>query len=62
MIVAKDSATLGYLGEITKPLDADHHQMCKYSNQQDPNYKSVRDVLKSMVERFKFKGIQISYS
>ena len=56
MIVEKDSATLGYLGEITKPLDADHHEVCKYNNQQDSNYKSVRDVLRSMVERFKAKG------
>lgn len=56
MIVEKDSATLGYLGEITKPLDADHHEVCKYINQQDSNYKSVRDVIRSMVERFRSKG------
>lgn len=58
MIVEKDSATLGYLREITKPLNADHHEVCKYTNQQDSNYKNVRDVLRFMVERFKSKGMQ----
>ncbi|KFY14348.1 hypothetical protein V492_02683 [Pseudogymnoascus sp. VKM F-4246] len=55
MVVEKDSATLGYHGEITKPLNADHHDVCKYINQQDSNYESVRDVLRSMVERFQKK-------
>lgn len=56
MIVEKDSATLGYQGEITKPLNADHHEVCKYINPQDSNYRSVRDVLRSMVEQFRTKG------
>ena len=56
IIVEKDSSTLGYPGEITKPLNADHPDVCKYINQDDSNYKSVRDVLRSMVERFRKKG------
>ena len=56
MIVERDSSTLGYPGEITKPLNADHHDVCKYMNRDDSNYQSVRDVLSSMVERFRKKG------
>jgi hypothetical protein len=56
MIVERDSSTSGYPGEITKPLDADHHDVCKYMNKDDSNYKSIRDVLSSIVERFRNKG------
>lgn len=56
MIVERDSATLGYVGEITKLLDADHHDVCKYINRQDANYKSVRDVIRSLVGQFKSTG------
>lgn len=60
IIVEKDSSTLGYPGEITKPLNANHHDVCKYINQDDSNYKSVRDVLRSMVERFRKKVVRSS--
>ena len=56
MVVEKDSSTLGYPGEIQKPLNGDHHDVCKYINLQDSNYKSVRDVLSSMVRKFKNEG------
>lgn len=59
MIVEKDSSSLGYPGEITKPLNADHHDVCKYVSQEDSNYKSVRDVLRSMVEKFGTKGSEL---
>ena len=53
MVLEKDSSILGYPGEISKPLDADHHNVCKYASQQDPNYISVRNVLKSLIARFR---------
>ncbi len=51
MVLQKDSSILGYPGEISKPLDADHHDVCKYTSQQDPNYISVRNILKYLVEK-----------
>ncbi|KAK5453601.1 hypothetical protein LTS15_006787 [Exophiala xenobiotica] len=53
MVLQKDSSILGYPGEISKPLDADHHDVCKYTSQQDPNYISVRNILKYLVERYR---------
>jgi len=51
MVLEKDSSVLGYPGEISKSLDADHHGVCKYSDRDDPNYVSVRNVLKSIVSK-----------
>jgi hypothetical protein len=56
MIVEKESSVLGYAGEVCRPLDADHHDVCKYSNPQDQNYLAVRNALKSLCERFSLKG------
>jgi WD40 repeat protein/pimeloyl-ACP methyl ester carboxylesterase len=52
LIVQRDSSTLGYPGEIQNGLDADHHGVIKYSDQDDPNYKTVRDVITSLVLDF----------
>lgn len=49
MVLEKDSSILGYPDEVSKPLDADHHNVCKYTSQQDPNYVSVRNALKSLL-------------
>lgn len=51
MILEKDASILGYPGETSKALDADHHNMCKYESPQDPNYIVVRNVLKSLVSK-----------
>ena len=50
MVLDKDSAILGYAKEISRPLDADHHSMCKYSSSNDSNYVSVRNALSSLVK------------
>jgi hypothetical protein len=60
MVVEKDSSVLGYPGEISKPLDADHHGVCKYSSPDDPRYITVRNVLKSLVGKMKPKGKMFS--
>lgn len=49
MILEKDSSVLGYPGETSKALDADHHNVCKYDGPRDPNYIIVRNALKSIV-------------
>lgn len=42
---------LGYPGETSKALDADHHGVCKYDSPGDPNYITVRNVLKSIMSK-----------
>lgn len=51
MILEKDTSILGYPGETSKALHADHHNVCKYESMQDPNYIIVRNVLKSLVSK-----------
>lgn len=50
-MLEKDSSVLGYPGEISKAIDADHHNICKFNGPQDPNYVIVRNVLKSLVSK-----------
>lgn len=56
MVLEKDSSVLGYPGEISKPLDADHHGVCKYESLDDPRYITIRNVLKSLVGKEKPNG------
>lgn len=51
MILKKESSVLGYPGEISKPLDANHNQICKFDSLKSPNYVAVRDILKYLLER-----------
>lgn len=51
MILEKDSSILGYPGERSKALDADHHDVCKYDSPQDPNYVAVRNALQSLIAK-----------
>ncbi|TAQ86948.1 hypothetical protein B7494_g4728 [Chlorociboria aeruginascens] len=56
MVVEKSSATLGYPDEISKSLDADHHNVCKFESTEDPNYISVRNALKTLVTTIRANG------
>ncbi|KAL8644571.1 MAG: hypothetical protein Q9226_007697 [Calogaya cf. arnoldii] len=49
MILEKESSVLGYPGETSKALDADHHNICKFDSPKDPNYITVRNALGSIV-------------
>jgi hypothetical protein len=49
MVLEKDSSVLGYPGETSKALNADHHGVCKFENTKDPNYITVRNILKSLM-------------
>ena len=51
MILERDSSILGYPGELSKGLNADHHNVCKYDGPHDPNYIIVKNVLQSLVGR-----------
>lgn len=51
MILEKDSSILGYPGEKSKALDADHHNVCKYDSPQDPNYIAVSNALQSLIAK-----------
>ena len=59
MVLEKDSSVLGYPKEISKALDANHHDVCKFSDPQDPNYVSVRNALQTLVGRFQPKGVGV---
>lgn len=49
LILDKDTAVLGYPGEISKALDANHQSVCKYSSTSDINYVSVRNAIRQWV-------------
>lgn len=48
-VVDKESAVLGYPGEISAPLHADHHGLTKFKNKEDGNYRDVRNVLRTFL-------------
>ncbi|KAI1329427.1 hypothetical protein F5Y16DRAFT_417831 [Xylariaceae sp. FL0255] len=52
VIVERDSAILDYPSELSSPLNADHHGVTKYQSRHDVNYMNVRNVIKSLVDRF----------
>ncbi|MBE3049848.1 hypothetical protein IMZ48_46600 [Candidatus Bathyarchaeota archaeon] len=56
MVLEKESSMLGYPGEISKPLDADHHRVCKYESREDPSYITVRNALMALTSRVETKG------
>ncbi|KAI0396837.1 hypothetical protein F5Y17DRAFT_455670 [Xylariaceae sp. FL0594] len=47
LVLEKNSSWLGYDSETVKPLDANHHDVCKFASPDDSNYRSVRDALQS---------------
>ncbi|KAI5927329.1 hypothetical protein F4810DRAFT_650319 [Camillea tinctor] len=49
LIVDSESARLGYPGEISRSLNADHHNACKFESPNDPNYRVVLGALKSLM-------------
>lgn len=60
MILDEDSAKLGYPDEISRPLNADHHGVCKYDSPENPNYKAVLGGLKSLITSYTDKGMFIN--
>ena len=66
MTVEKESSILGYPGEVSRSLNADHHDVCKYSSRSDPNYIIVRNALSSLVNTIRsesmFTSNDLSYT
>ncbi|KAL8940002.1 MAG: hypothetical protein Q9211_002481 [Gyalolechia sp. 1 TL-2023] len=60
LIVDKDLATLGYINERTAYLNANHRDICKYADQSDPNYKTVRNALASTIDGFRARSMLAS--
>ncbi|KAL9122773.1 MAG: hypothetical protein Q9187_000671 [Circinaria calcarea] len=58
MVLEKESSVLGYPGEISRPLNADHHDVCKFSSPEDPNYKSVKSALITLVSEHRIANMQ----
>ena len=52
MVLEKGSSILGYPGEVSRPLDADHHNVCKFTSPEDPNYKSIRSALVTLIRNY----------
>lgn len=48
MILDKQAAVMGYPNETPTPLVANHHNVCKFTSTQDPNYASVAGALRSI--------------
>jgi hypothetical protein len=51
-IVDSDSGVLGYPTEISAPMTADHHNVCKYTGLDDPNFILLTNTLRSLAIRF----------
>ncbi|KAM7215760.1 putative WD40 domain containing protein [Rhypophila decipiens] len=51
IIVDKNSGILNYPKEISIPLDADHHSICKFQSRLDPNYRLFIDMLGQLMSR-----------
>lgn len=49
LILEKQSSVLGYQHETPQPLVANHHDVCKFSSPEDPNYQSVKGALRSII-------------
>ncbi|KAL8762028.1 MAG: hypothetical protein Q9184_001920 [Pyrenodesmia sp. 2 TL-2023] len=56
LVVDKDLATLNYANERTAYLEANHRNVCKYADQNDTNYKTVRNALASTVDSFRTRS------
>ena len=50
LVVEKDMAVLGYPNEHSTYLNANHREVCKFADQTDPNYQTVRNALASTMD------------
>ncbi|KAK4214683.1 NACHT and WD domain protein [Rhypophila decipiens] len=49
MVVDKASAILGIKGERSSLMNANHRDICKFDNREDPNYIKVRDAMSAEI-------------
>ena len=64
MVLDKDSSVMGYHGEVSRPLDADNHGVCKYENREDLRYITVRNSISALMSsaRTKRMFLQLPYT
>jgi hypothetical protein len=55
-IVDRDSGILGYPGESSSSMMADHHNVCKYSSPNDPNFIALRNTIRDWAIRLNPHG------
>lgn len=53
LVVEKDMAVLGYPNEQSTYLNANHRDVCKFTDQTDPNYQIVRNALASIIDKLR---------
>ena len=53
LVVEKDAAVLGYPNEYSTYLNANHREVCKYADQDDPNYQTVRNALTTTIDELR---------
>jgi WD40 repeat protein/pimeloyl-ACP methyl ester carboxylesterase len=53
LIVGKESAVLQSPGELSSPLYANHHTICKFQSREDSNFVKVRDTITYLANRAK---------
>ncbi|KAF1982271.1 hypothetical protein K402DRAFT_415046 [Aulographum hederae CBS 113979] len=51
LMVGKESGVLNYPQETSSPLNADHHDVAKFSSPDDPNYILVISLLRQLVQK-----------
>ncbi|TVY71558.1 Vegetative incompatibility protein HET-E-1 [Lachnellula suecica] len=58
LIVAPESATLGYPDEKQMPMNADHRSICKFDTIKDPNYLVIRNALAAIVSNISTSSLE----
>ena len=56
LIVDKSSATLGYPNEQSFLSNADHRGICKFDQQTDPNYQTIRKAFITTIDLILSEG------
>jgi hypothetical protein len=59
LVLDPESAKLGYPGEISRSLNADHYNVCKFDSPDDPAYKAILGALKTVVASYSTTGRSI---
>ena len=55
-IVDKDSGILNLQNETSKPMAADHSNICKFERKDDPGYKDIRNLLVNLTAQYTTQG------
>lgn len=61
MVLEKESSVLGYPSEVSRSLQADHHDVCKYSTPVDANYISVRNAISSLATMLRSDSVRADH-